>query len=250
MMDLFIGYNHCMLNLRSRNLTTCQTPMGAMCLTLLPMGWTNSIQVFQGEMAFILQDEYQICANFVDNVPVMGPTTRYETENGGLKWSLITQGFSFIWEHVVDVVRRPASTAMERGHSVTESTWPRQHDQWQSARDCEGKCGAQCAGSGAQVIRTPHHTHFYTYLNTQCSCIITRATYFKWCWPRHTYGQTNLKSPNLSQFLLGCTEQSNYNVNRIMHRIRHAGGIISSDTLLQFFMETNCDFEASLGNIS
>lgn len=106
MMDLFVGYDHRVLDLQSRNLTTFQTPMGAMRLTSLPMGWTNSVQVFQGDVAFILQDEYKICSNFVDDVPVMGPASRYETGGGTFETIPGNPGIRrFIWEHVVDVNR-------------------------------------------------------------------------------------------------------------------------------------------------
>ena len=47
MFDLFVGYDEQMLVEVSRDLTTFQTPFGAMRLTTLPMGWTNSVPIFQ-----------------------------------------------------------------------------------------------------------------------------------------------------------------------------------------------------------
>ena len=38
MMDLYVGYNKCVLAPSSQDLTTFQTPYGAMHLTMLPMG--------------------------------------------------------------------------------------------------------------------------------------------------------------------------------------------------------------------
>lgn len=94
LMDLFVGYDLMMF----------QTSMGAMWLTLLPMGWTNLVQVFQGNVVFILQDEYCTCTNFVDGVPVMGPATRYETEESNFETMPENPGIQhFIWEPMVDV---------------------------------------------------------------------------------------------------------------------------------------------------
>ena len=57
MMDLFIGYDKHTLAPSSRDLTTFQTPYGALQLTTLPMGWTNSVPIFHDNIAYILQPE-------------------------------------------------------------------------------------------------------------------------------------------------------------------------------------------------
>lgn len=49
MLDLFVGYDHRALHPDSRDLTTFQTPIGRFWLTALPMGWTNSVAIFQGD---------------------------------------------------------------------------------------------------------------------------------------------------------------------------------------------------------
>ena len=54
MMDLFVGYDECMLAPSSCNLTTFQTPCGTLWLTTLPMGWTNSVTIFQNDVTYIL----------------------------------------------------------------------------------------------------------------------------------------------------------------------------------------------------
>ena len=57
MMDLYVGYDKRTLALSSRDLTTFNTPYGAMCLTTLPMGWTNSVPIFYDDVTHILQPE-------------------------------------------------------------------------------------------------------------------------------------------------------------------------------------------------
>ena len=77
------------------------------------MGWCNSVPIFQGDVAFIFQDEIDVVEPFMDDAPVRGPPTRYETrpyvddpdivvyethlENSGIR--------RFVWEHLVDVNR-------------------------------------------------------------------------------------------------------------------------------------------------
>jgi hypothetical protein len=41
MLDLFVGYDECGLALELRDLTTFQSPFGALHLVTLPMGWTT-----------------------------------------------------------------------------------------------------------------------------------------------------------------------------------------------------------------
>ncbi|KZP03114.1 hypothetical protein FIBSPDRAFT_662319, partial [Athelia psychrophila] len=42
-LDLFVTFDQCSLDSRSRDLTTFQTPRGALQLTCIPMGYTNSV---------------------------------------------------------------------------------------------------------------------------------------------------------------------------------------------------------------
>jgi hypothetical protein len=106
LMDIYVGYDHRIIDEGSRDLTTFQTPMGTFRLTSLPMGWTNSVPIFQGDIAFILQDEYHTTRNFVDDIPVAGPRTRYELEDGSYETIPGNPGIRrFIWEHFIDVNR-------------------------------------------------------------------------------------------------------------------------------------------------
>ena len=48
------------------------------------MGATNSVQILQGDISFIIQEEMpDIAAAFMDDVNVRGPPTRYETDSSG-----------------------------------------------------------------------------------------------------------------------------------------------------------------------
>ena len=104
MMDLFVGYDHRALAEQSHNLTTFQTPLGMLCLTVLPQGWTDSPAVFQNDVAFILQHEIDIAPNFQDNINVLGPCTHYELPNGTFETTANNLGIRrFVWEHCNDV---------------------------------------------------------------------------------------------------------------------------------------------------
>ena len=106
MMDLFVGFDHWALAKESRDLTTFQTPLGTFRLTILPQGWTDSPPVFQNDVAFILQHEINIAPNFLDDINVLGPRTRYEREDGSFETNPDNEGIRrFVWEHCVDVNR-------------------------------------------------------------------------------------------------------------------------------------------------
>src|SRR6266481_2518151 len=79
-LDLFMAFDHRALSVQSRDLTTFQMPLGLLQLTSLPMGAMNSVQILQGDVSFILQDEMpNVTAAFMDDVNVKGPSTCYET---------------------------------------------------------------------------------------------------------------------------------------------------------------------------
>jgi hypothetical protein len=107
MFDLLVGYDQQELDKRSRDLTTFQTPLGAKRLTSIPMGWTNSVAIFHGNIVFILQDEIpHVTSPYVDDVPVKGPETRYETDEGRFEVMQGNPGIRrFVWEHLNNVNR-------------------------------------------------------------------------------------------------------------------------------------------------
>lgn len=106
-LDLFVSFDQRTLDSRSRDLTTFQTPRGALRLTCIPMGYTNSVQVMQGDVTFILQEEIpHITQPFIDDVAVKGPRTRYELPHGGYELHHGNRGIRrFVWEHLNNVHR-------------------------------------------------------------------------------------------------------------------------------------------------
>ncbi|SJL18826.1 uncharacterized protein ARMOST_22427 [Armillaria ostoyae] len=105
-LDLFVGYDERLLAESSRDLTTFQTPYGALQLVTLPMGWTNSVPIFHDDVTFILQPEIpDFTIPYIDDVPVRGPETRYEII-GGYKTIPLNHGIrQFIWEHFQNLNR-------------------------------------------------------------------------------------------------------------------------------------------------
>ncbi|KAJ3555802.1 hypothetical protein NP233_g12120 [Leucocoprinus birnbaumii] len=106
MFDLYVGFDQRALAPESRDLTTFQTPLGTLRLTSIPMGYTNSMQIQHGDLTFLLQDEIpEVAVPFVDDVPVKGPPTRYETPNG---FETIPENPNirrFVWEHLTNANR-------------------------------------------------------------------------------------------------------------------------------------------------
>jgi len=83
-LDLFFTFDHQSLAVQSWDLTTFQTPLGLLHLITLPMGATNSVQIFQGDISFIIQEEISdIAAAFMDDVNIRGTQTCYETDSSG-----------------------------------------------------------------------------------------------------------------------------------------------------------------------
>ena len=73
--DLYVGYNEQTIAKSSRDLTTFQTPFGALRLVTLPMG---SVPIFHDDVTYILQPEIpEVMIPYIDDVPVKGPKSRY-----------------------------------------------------------------------------------------------------------------------------------------------------------------------------
>jgi hypothetical protein len=107
MLDLFVGYDHRTLDITSRDLTTIQSPIGAVRLTCLPQGWTNAIAIFHEDVRFILEPEIpDVAWPFLDDCSIKGPPSRYETQGGGYETHPDNTSIrKFIWEHLCDVHR-------------------------------------------------------------------------------------------------------------------------------------------------
>ena len=106
-LDLYVGYNEQLLAESSRDMTTFQTPFGALRLVTLPMGWTNSVPIFHDDVTYILKDEVpEYTIPYIDDVPIRGPDTRYEREDGTYETLVKNPGIRrFVWEHMQNVNR-------------------------------------------------------------------------------------------------------------------------------------------------
>ena len=102
MMDLFAGYDQCLLHPDSWDLTTFNSPLGPHCLMMIPMGYTNVVQIYQADMSFIPQDEIPCYSYpFIDDLPVKSVTTLYENLDGSYETIPYNLGICcFIWEHL------------------------------------------------------------------------------------------------------------------------------------------------------
>jgi hypothetical protein len=102
MLDLFIAFDQRSLDRRSRDLTTFQTPLGTLRLTVIPMGYTNAAQIMHGNVTFILQDEIPTyTCPYIDDVPVKGPHSCYQLPDGSYKAIPENPGIRrFLFEHL------------------------------------------------------------------------------------------------------------------------------------------------------
>ena len=107
MFDLFVGFDQRPLAPQSRDMTTFQTPLGTLRLTCIPMGYTNSMQIFHGDTTFLLQEEIpHVTEPFIDDIPVKGPVSRYQKEDGTYETIPANPGIRrFVWEHLENVNR-------------------------------------------------------------------------------------------------------------------------------------------------
>ena len=106
-LDLYVSFDQRQLHPDSRDMTTFTTPLGAFRLTVLPMGWTNSPAVLQGDITHILRPEIPHTTQpFIDDVPIKGQKTRYELPDGSFETIPGNSGIRrFVWEHLESVHR-------------------------------------------------------------------------------------------------------------------------------------------------
>jgi hypothetical protein len=69
------------------------------------MGHTNSVQIMQGNINYILRDEIPLfTVPFIDDVAMKGPVTRYENADGTYETIPENTGICrFVWEHLANV---------------------------------------------------------------------------------------------------------------------------------------------------
>jgi hypothetical protein len=72
---------------------------------MLPMGWTNSVPIFHGDVKYILQPEIpEVTQPYIDDVLVRGPATRYILPSGEEERIPENSGIQrFVWEHFQDL---------------------------------------------------------------------------------------------------------------------------------------------------
>lgn len=106
-LDLYVSFDQRQIHEKSRDMTTFNTPLGSFRLTVLPMGWTNSPAVLQGDITHILRPEIPHWTQpFADDVPIKGPKTRYELPDGSYETIPGNSGIRrFVWEHLEAVHR-------------------------------------------------------------------------------------------------------------------------------------------------
>jgi hypothetical protein len=106
-LDLFVAYDQRVVHPESRDPTNFQSPLNALHQTRLVMGHTNSVQIMQGDINYILRDEIPLFTMlFIDDVAVKGPVTRYENANGTYETIPENSGIRhFVWEHLANVNR-------------------------------------------------------------------------------------------------------------------------------------------------
>jgi hypothetical protein len=83
--------------------TTFQTLFGALRLTNIPMGWTNSVPIFHDDITHILRPEIPY-VTYIDDIPVQGPASRYVLPSGECETIPENTGIRhFVWEHFQDL---------------------------------------------------------------------------------------------------------------------------------------------------
>lgn len=105
--DLFVGFDQRKLSESLRDLTTFQTPLGAKRLTVIPMGFTNSVQIQHGDLTFIMRDEIpHVTDPYIDDCPVKGPRTRYEQPDSSYETLPDNPNIRrFVYEHIANMHR-------------------------------------------------------------------------------------------------------------------------------------------------
>jgi hypothetical protein len=103
--NLFVTYDQRVVHPESRDPMTFQSPLGALHHTRLVMGHTNSVQIMQGDINYILRDEIPLfTVPFIDDVAVKGPVTRYENADGTYETIPENSGICrFVWEHLTNI---------------------------------------------------------------------------------------------------------------------------------------------------
>jgi hypothetical protein len=106
-LDLFVAYDQQVVHPELRDHTTFQFPLGILHHTRLVMGHTDSVQIMQGDINYILQEEIPLFTMpCIDDVSIKGPVTHYENADGTYETIPENSGsHCFVWEHLTNVNR-------------------------------------------------------------------------------------------------------------------------------------------------
>ena len=115
MIDFFSGYDQVELDVKSRDLTGFQTPIGLLRMTTLPQGATNSVAQFVRIVTKILEDLIpEDCLPFLDDIGVKGPLSTYDDKE-------VLPGIrQFVMEHIQSLDRTLVSSGKSRMHYWAE----------------------------------------------------------------------------------------------------------------------------------
>ncbi|EJC99894.1 uncharacterized protein FOMMEDRAFT_92934 [Fomitiporia mediterranea MF3/22] len=104
-LDLHIVFDQRSLDEQSRDLTMFQTLLGTFCLTVLLIGYTNSVQILYNDLVFILCNKILDVTNlYTDNVLVIGPYSRYEKVDRMEETLSKNKGIQkFVYKYLMDV---------------------------------------------------------------------------------------------------------------------------------------------------
>jgi hypothetical protein len=107
MLDLYVAFNERKVAESSRDLTTFQTPFGALHIITLPMGWTNSVPIMHDDILYILQPEIlHVTIPYINDAPIKGPKSQYQLPGG--TYEMIPENRTirwFVWEHFENLNR-------------------------------------------------------------------------------------------------------------------------------------------------
>ena len=100
-LDLYVGYDKCILHKDSHDYTTFQMLYGAHWLVTLPMGWSNSVPIFHEDVTHILQPKIpNTTILYINNVPIHGPASQYVLDDSSYETISKNPGIHrFVWEH-------------------------------------------------------------------------------------------------------------------------------------------------------
>ena len=111
LLDLFSGYDQCILVPESRDMTPFRTPFGLVRMTTLPQGYTNGVQVFHRVIRKVLKDV--ISENrgkpFIHDIAVKRKTKSYVRDSDGISEEVAPGIRRFVLEAIISLDNNPCT---------------------------------------------------------------------------------------------------------------------------------------------